>query len=70
MSTYKQEGGDLDDLLKQLCRTTENFQKDEIDLERTTALKAARKLVQALEKPQDAALLMGLSVGLFEGLVC
>ncbi|GLI75035.1 hypothetical protein PoHVEF18_003285 [Penicillium ochrochloron] len=53
--------GDLDDLLNQLCQATRNFQKDDNDLERTVTLKAARKLVQALEKPQDAALLMGLS---------
>jgi hypothetical protein len=66
MSTYKDEAGNRDDLLNQLCPATENLQRDDNDLERTTALKAARKLVQALEKPQDAALLTGLSVREFE----
>lgn len=69
MSTYKHEGRDLDGLLNQLCRATANFQKDHNDLERAAASKAARKLVQALDKPQDAALLMVLSVGVFEGSV-
>lgn len=70
MSNYKREAGNLDDLLNQLCRATANFQQGDNDLERATALKAARKLVQALDKPQDAALLRGLSVRVFEGFAC
>jgi hypothetical protein len=65
MSTDKNDTGDLDDLLSQLCRAAGNFKKHHNDLERTTALRAARKLVHTLEKPQDAALLTGLSVRVF-----
>ncbi|KAJ5381377.1 O-methyltransferase [Penicillium cataractarum] len=53
--------GDLDNLLSQLCRAAENFKRDHNDLERLAALKAARKLVQALETPQEGALLTGVS---------
>lgn len=54
--------GDLDELLHQLCRAAGNFKRDHKDLERLAALKAARKLVQALETPQEGALLTGVSV--------
>jgi hypothetical protein len=64
MSTDMNEPAGLDDLLSKLCRAAGNFKRNHQDLERLAALKAARKLVQALETPQEGSLLRGLSVRL------
>jgi hypothetical protein len=56
---------DIEELLDQLCRATGNFKQGHNDLERIAALKAARRLVQALEKPYDMALMTGSSVHCF-----
>lgn len=53
---------DLDDLLNRLCRAVENLKEGHDDLQRMDALNDARRLVQVLEKPEERALLTGLSV--------
>ena len=53
---------DLDDLLNQLCRAVESLKEGHDELQRMEALNNARRLVQALEKPEERALLTGLSV--------
>lgn len=53
---------DLDDLFIQLRRAAGNLKEGHDDLQRIAALKVARRLVHALEKPEEKALLMGLSV--------
>lgn len=56
--------GNIDELLNQLCMASWNYKQDHNDLERIAALKAARKLVQALDDPDDGSLMMAFSVPL------
>lgn len=53
---------DLDDLFNRLCRAVESLKEGHDELQRMEALNNARRLVQALEKPEERALLTGLSV--------
>lgn len=55
---------DLDVLLNRLCRAVGSLKEGHDDLQRMDALNDARRLVQVLEKPEERALLTGLSVSI------